>query len=274
MDSSEFNKILMGVGFSVLAVFGINELTNAVYAVEKPETVAYLVAGLEEVPAEAAGGDDAGAAEALPDFGTVLASADLAAGEKAAAKCTACHTWTKGGANGIGPNLYAIVGANHAHLGDAFAYSKAMAAKSGEKWDYVALYEFIKAPAKAIKGTKMGFAGLKDSEDRINLIAYMRTWSDEPYPLPAPNPAGAPAEGAAPAGAPAGEAPAEGAAPAPEAAPAEGAAATPEATPAPAEEAPAETPAAAPEATPAATPEAAPAASPEPTPAATPAPTP
>jgi len=255
MDSLEWNKILMGVGFSALAVLGINELTKVVYNVEKPETVAYLVAGVEaETPAE--GGDsggDIGAPAALPDFGIVLASADLAAGEKIAAKCAACHSWTKGGANGIGPNLYGIVGNSHAHLGDAFAYSKAMAAKSGEPWDYAAIYQFVEAPAKAIKGTKMAFAGLKKSEDRINLIAYMRTWGDSPYPLPAPAPAAPPVEGAAPA---------EGAAPV-EGAPSEGVPV--EATPAPAEANPGS---AEPEATPtpAATPSATPAAAPAPTP--------
>ena len=254
MDSFEWNKIFMGLGFSALAVLGINELTKAVYHVEKPAESGYVVAGVEEGGA-ATGGPAASGPVALPDFGTVLASADVAAGEKQAAKCAACHTWTKGGADGIGPNLYGILGSKHAHRGAAFAYSKAMQEKSGETWDYAALYQFIEAPAKVIKGTKMGFAGLKKSEDRINLIAYIRTWGDEPYPLPAPAPAG---EGAA---APA-EAPAEGAAPAP--APAE-------ATPAPSEGAaePAATPAATPAAAPEATPEATPAPA-EPTAAPTP----
>lgn len=274
MDSFEWNKIFMGVGFSLLAVFGINELTNAVYDVEKPETVAYVVAGVEEAGAGGGGSEPAGPA-ALPDFGTVLASADVAAGEKIAAKCAACHTWTKGGANGIGPNLYGVLGNHHAHLGDAFAYSKAMLEKSGDTWDYAALYQFIESPAKVIKGTKMGFAGLKKSEDRINLIAFIRTWADTPYPLPAPNPAGAapaPADDAAPA-----PAPAEGATPAP--APAEATPAPAEAAPSPAAEptgAPEATPAATPAATPSATPaaEPTPAAPPEATPAAEPTPTP
>ena len=259
MDSFEWNKIFMGLGFSALAVLGINELTKAVYAVETPAEPGYVVAGVE-TGGGTGGGEAAAGPAALPDFGTVLASADVAAGEKQAAKCAACHTWTKGGADGIGPNLYGILGSKHAHRGAAFAYSKAMQEKSGETWDYAAIYQFIEAPAKVIKGTKMGFAGLKKSEDRINLIAYIRTWGDEPYPLPAPAPAGegaaAPAEGAA--------APAEGAAPAP--APAEGAAPAPAPTegaapaPAPAEGTaePAATPAATPEATPAATPEATP----------------
>ncbi|MCC6917613.1 MAG: cytochrome c family protein [Alphaproteobacteria bacterium] len=212
MDSFEWNKIFMGLGFSALAVLGIKELTNAVYAVEKPEQPGYVVAGVEATGGGAETGGEAAAA-ALPDFGTVLAAADVAAGEKVFAKCTQCHTAEKGGPNKIGPNLYGVVGNHHAHLGDAFAYSAAMKALSGETWDYAHLYQFLESPGKVVKGTKMAFAGLKKSEDRLNVIAYLRTQADTPFPLPAPAPAGAapaaPAEGTTPA------TPAEGAAPAP-----------------------------------------------------------
>ena len=197
MDSFEWNKIFMGLGFSALAVLGINELTGAVYHVEKPETAGYVVAGVEVA---SAGEAEAAGPAVLPDFGTLLASADVAAGEAVAGKCAQCHNWTKDGANKIGPNLYGIVGANHAHLGDGFAYSAALKEKSAEPWDYAALYQFIEAPAKAIKGTKMAFAGIKKSDERINLIAFLRTQADAPYPLPAPTPVAAepaatPAEG-------------------------------------------------------------------------------
>jgi cytochrome c len=132
----------------------------------------------------------------------------------------------KGGANKTGPNLWDIVNrpiASH----EGFSYSAAMKEFSqggSVKWDYEHLDHFLTSPKGLVKGTAMGFAGLKKTQERANLIAYLRTLSDTPAPLPeagaaapAPENASAPAEGAA---APA-EKPAEGAAPA---APAEGAA--------------------------------------------------
>jgi cytochrome c len=97
-------------------------------------------------------------------------------------------------------------------------------------WDYDHLNNFLAAPKGLVKGTAMGFAGVKKPDERANLIAYLRTLSDSPAPLPeAPAPA---AEGAS--------APADAAAPAAPAEPAPTAPAEPApAAPAPAEPAPA-----------------------------------
>lgn len=206
MDSFEWNKIFMAVGFAILGVFGINEVGNAVFHVEGPEKPGIEIAGVE-TGGETGGETAAPEVDTLPDFGTVLATADIGAGQKVAQRCTQCHTWDKGGANKIGPNLFGIVGSPHGHKDD-FNYSAAMKGVSGN-WDYAALYEFLRKPAAAVPGTKMAFAGLSKSEDRINLIAYIRTWADSPAPLPAPSAAPAPAEApAAPAEAPS-ETPAE-----------------------------------------------------------------
>lgn len=103
---------------------------------------------------------------------------DAAAGEKTAKACAVCHTFDKGGANKIGPNLYGIAGNNHAHL-EGFKYSDAIKALHDKKWTDDELNQFLFAPAAHIKGTKMTFAGVKNDQDRANVIAYLHTLSDK-----------------------------------------------------------------------------------------------
>lgn len=198
----KWNKIFgAGLG-TVFAILVVQQVSGAIYATHAPEKMGYLV----NVPDEA----DAGAAEAelAPDWGTVLPVADLAAGEAAFARCQACHNIAAGGANGIGPNLYGVVGGPVLHSA-GFAYSDAMIAHKAEAptWGYDQLDQFITAPNRYVPGTKMSFAGLRDTPTRINLIAYLRSQGSTGFGIPAPDPARQP--GAAPVE---GEVPAEGAA--------------------------------------------------------------
>ncbi|WGM29825.1 cytochrome c family protein [Brevundimonas sp. NIBR11] len=212
----KWNKIFgAGLG-TVFAILVVQQVSGAIYATHAPEKMGYLV----NVPDEA----DAGAAEAElpPDWGTVLPAADLAAGEAAFARCQACHNIAAGGPDGIGPNLYGVVGGPVMHRA-GFAYSDAMAAHKAEAptWGYDQLNTFITAPNRYVPGTKMSFAGLRDTPTRINLIAYLRSQGSTGFAIPAPDPArqpgaAAPAEGAAPAdaataGTESGAAPAEAA---------------------------------------------------------------
>lgn len=242
MDSFEWNKIFGAVLGTVLFVVTLNILVGGLMTPHKAEKPGMEVAVAEE---STGGGTTAPVAEVKPDWGTVIPVADLAAGDKAHIRCQQCHDFSKGGPDKIGPNLYGIVGGEHAHAPN-YAYSPALAAMKGQVWGYDELDAFLKNPKGAIKGTKMSFAGISKQTDRVNLIAYLRTLSDSPLAIPAPNPAAppaAPAEGAEP---PAGElqAPPPGSAPEGAAAPAEGAAAP--AAPGAAPAAPAATPAAAP----------------------------
>jgi cytochrome c len=90
-------------------------------------------------------------------------------------------------------------------------------------WDFDHLYLFLASPQSYLAGTKMSFVGLKQPQDRINLIAWLRTQSSSPLPIPPPNPKAAAAPAAAPgaaaapadAKAPAADAPAPPAAAAP-----------------------------------------------------------
>ena len=154
-----------------------------------------------------------GPAEAVlpPDWGTVLPTADLAAGEAAFARCVACHNANAGGANGTGPNLYGVVGGPVMHSA-GFAYSEAMTAHKAEAptWTYDELDQFLTAQGRHVPGTKMSFAGIRDTQTRVNLIAWLRSQGSGGYAVPAPDPArqpgaAAPAEGAAETPAPGAE---------------------------------------------------------------------
>lgn len=206
---SDFGNTVFGwVLAGGIAAVGLSIVGTKYYHSEDPEKPGYAIEA-----AEAAGADTG------PSLNTLLATADIAAGEKVFAKCTACHTITPGGANGVGPNLHGVVGKPHAaHAG--FAFSPALKAVPGN-WTFEALDEWLKSPKKYADGTKMSFAGLSKGADRANVIAYLNSQGSN-LPLPAAD--AAPAEGAA--------APADGAAPAAPAA--EGAAAAPAAAPAPA----------------------------------------
>lgn len=113
----------------------------------------------------------------------LLKDADVARGEKVAKACAACHTFDKGGKNGVGPNLYGIVGRKkQSHEG--FEYSGKLNTNGGDTWTYTEISHFIFKPAKYAPGTKMTYAGLKKTEDRAAIVAYLRTLADTPAALP------------------------------------------------------------------------------------------
>lgn len=112
------------------------------------------------------------AEEETVDFATLLASADAGKGERVFNKCKACHK-LEDGANGTGPHLYDVVGRAVSSV-DGFGYSGALVAVA-DTWTPENLSGFLENPKGYAPGTKMGFAGLRDAEDRANLIAYLDT---------------------------------------------------------------------------------------------------
>lgn len=96
-----------------------------------------------------------------------------AMGEQVFKRCVACHTIDKGGRNGVGPNLHGIVGRTVASI-PGFAYSGAMKAKGGV-WDEAALDAYLTAPARALPGGRMAFAGIPEAPDRKALFLYLET---------------------------------------------------------------------------------------------------
>ncbi|TCD16751.1 cytochrome c family protein [Oricola cellulosilytica] len=135
---------------------------------------------------EATGGTETAAeGAAAGGFAALVASGDVAAGEKDFRKCAACHTVEEGGANKVGPNLWNVVNRPVAAHED-YKYSPALQefAAGGAVWDYDNLSAFLQKPKDLVKGTKMSFAGIRDDEDRANMVAYLRSLASEPAPLP------------------------------------------------------------------------------------------
>ncbi len=126
-----------------------------------------------------ASGAQPGPIDAVTPF---LAEADPIAGEAEAAICLRCHRIDGSNAGYVGPHLWNVVGRPVAVLPD-FQYSKALARLGGD-WDYETLNKFIARTTEVAPGTKMDFAGLSEPARRANLIAYLRTLSETPVPLP------------------------------------------------------------------------------------------
>jgi cytochrome c len=183
------NTIAGWVLFAGIIALGASIVTGEVFRTERPEKMGYPIEG---VVLEGEGG---AAAEKPIDFSI----ADVTKGEQVFKKCAACHNAEKGGANALGPNLWAVLGKPHGHVA-GFAYSDALKGKPGN-WDFASLGEWLANPKKYAPGTKMTFAGLSNPQDRADVIAYLNSKSDSPLPLPAAPAAAAPAEGAPAAGA-------------------------------------------------------------------------
>ncbi len=202
MSDLRMNSVFGVVLASVLGIMAVGVAAETIIHPNYPEKAGYL----PEVELESAGGGS-GAPAGPPDFGVIFADATqlqelIGRGERVAAQCRACHTFEAGGANGIGPNLHDAFGRAVASHG-GFAYSEAMAAHGGV-WDYLQLNDFLRSPAQDIRGTKMAFAGLRNDQDRVAMIAYLRSLSPNNVALPAPLPQAAPVEAAEGEAAPAG----------------------------------------------------------------------
>ena len=178
MDGFELNKILGAILASCIVLLSVNLIANAIFAPVKPAKPGFEIAVKEQPPANAR----ASKTENVAPIETRLAKADVDRGKSETKVCMTCHTLEKNGPNKVGPNLWGVVDRPRAsHPG--FDYSAAMKAKGGQ-WTFDELDKFLAHPQSYIAGTKMTFNGIQNADQRANLIAYLRTQSDNPVPLP------------------------------------------------------------------------------------------
>ncbi|WP_419760622.1 c-type cytochrome [Acidisoma sp.] len=123
-------------------------------------------------------------ATGVPSILPLLAGANVALGQSTVAQeCGACHAFEAGAPAMVGPSLYGVVGARVAES-PGYDYSAALR-KAGGIWTYERLNHWLFDPAAFAPGTLMSYAGIQDTPTRADVIAYLRTLSDKPVPLPA-----------------------------------------------------------------------------------------
>ena len=174
MDSFEINKILGALLGSLLIITLVRLGADMIYQTGSTE-------GLPTPDVVAVAPDSKNLEEEIP-LKDLLKQANLKRGTRLSKKCVSCHTFDKGGANRIGPNLWDIVNKKMGAVA-GFSYSAALKKKGGQ-WGYDSLDQFLKSPRKYISGTIMSFAGLRKAQDRAHMILYLRSLSDKPPALP------------------------------------------------------------------------------------------
>jgi cytochrome c len=117
-----------------------------------------------------------------PPLAALLAKADAAAGEADVRPCRPCHSFERSAVAKVGPPLYGVVGRPVASIA-GFRYSAAMKALGGE-WTYDRLERLLADPSVFLAGTRMSFPGEPDAQKRADILAYLRTLSDNPVPFP------------------------------------------------------------------------------------------
>ncbi|MBM3592634.1 MAG: cytochrome c family protein [Alphaproteobacteria bacterium] len=171
-NSLEMNKIFAAV-LTAGVTFGVAGLVaRLVVHPSAPQQAAIQVG--EPAAAQAAA---APAAPALEPITPLLAAANVQNGQQLAQRqCASCHSLNEGGRNGVGPNLYGIVGAKHAHS-EGFAYSAAIRGMASKPWTYEELNAWIANPRAYAPGNKMTYAGMASAQSRADLLAYLRSIS-------------------------------------------------------------------------------------------------
>ena len=140
---------------------------------EAPAPAATETAAAVETPAATeTPAAEAAAADATMEYASF--TTDVAAGEKVFASCRTCHVFDDG-VNRVGPSLYKVVGRKSGSVA-GYNYSEANK-NSGVTWTTDVLFEYLEDPKGFMPGTKMSYPGVKNAQDRANLVAYLEAQS-------------------------------------------------------------------------------------------------
>jgi cytochrome c len=175
-----------------LVLWGANRLAHIFVSGEAPKVPAITLTALPSAAPVAV------ASNVLESIIPLIAGADIAKGEAfVQQQCSSCHTLTPGGANGVGPNLYGVLGAPmFGHAG--FGYSDAAKGNAKGNWDYDSMNAWLASPSSFASGTAMSYAGIKNTQTRADVVAYLRSLSASPLPLPSADAVKAASAAAAP----------------------------------------------------------------------------
>ena len=174
------NKIIVSVVLAISLVLIINKVADKIFYTEKPENSAYTVVDSLSTSSESVTKTESENSE-IESISALFASTSSADGAVIFKKCAACHSIAKGGGNKIGPALWGTLGRKAGTVQD-YKYSKGMVAYA-KAWSVEEMDGFLLKPKDWVKGTKMSFAGLKNSKDRAAIILYMNENSDNPLSL-------------------------------------------------------------------------------------------
>ena len=173
MANMEVNKafaavLTAGIAFMVTGLVG-----RGLVHVERPHESAIQIGDMAASQATQA---PAAEAPQLEPITPLLASANVQNGQVLAQRlCASCHSFNEGGRNGVGPNLYGVIGSPHGHV-DGFSYSAALKGK-GEPWGYENMNAWLLKPNAYAAGTRMAFAGIANTQQRADVIAYLKSIS-------------------------------------------------------------------------------------------------
>lgn len=181
MDSFELNKIAGAVLGVLLFIMGLGIFSSSIFHAQPPKTPGYDLPSAEVASAAAP------AAVAVVPVAQIIASADAGKGAGAAkAACGACHNFEQGSGSKAGPSLYGIVNRPIASaVGFSYSSSLMEKAKTDKEWSFEALNAFILNPKGYASNTKMAYGGEKNDGRRGDILAYLRSLSASPAPLPA-----------------------------------------------------------------------------------------